>query len=390
MEMLTDPSMLILDEPTAGLDPSLVKQIMHVLRELADTGKHVLVVTHDLEHLAMVDEVLVLRAGGTVAFFGRPDEVFDFFGTSSWADTFVELSRPAVAAAPSGRVGPPAPVLDLRMPASGGASALGHALVVLSRQVRLTLADPLYLVLLVAMPIVLGALALAVPGDDGLGAASDPTSVEAARLLVLLIVGAAFLGLSAPIRDLVGERPIFAHERDAGLSPGGYLTAKVLLFSALSASQALLLVSLLLLFRPGPERGLVLPPALELAAAVVATTLTGVALGLAISSRVGTTEQSMPPLVLLVMGQLVMCGGLFPVDGRGLLPALSWAFPTRWGYAAAASTVDLNNVSPAIDPDDLWVHSVSSWLACFLFLAVLGAVFLAVAARGVGRRPRFP
>ena len=88
MEMLTDPDMLVLDEPTAGLDPSLVLQIMGVLRGLADAGKLVLVVTHDLEHLDKVDNVLVLRAGGTPTYYGSPSGVFAFFGTETWAETF--------------------------------------------------------------------------------------------------------------------------------------------------------------------------------------------------------------------------------------------------------------------------------------------------------------
>jgi hypothetical protein len=71
------------------------------------------------------------------------------------------------------------------------------------------------------------------------------------------------------------------------------------------------------------------------------------------------------------------------------MAAISGIFPTRWGYAAAASTVDLNNASPAIDPDDLWQHSAGHWWLCLGVLLVLGLVFLAVAARGVFRRPRF-
>lgn len=93
-------------------------------------------------------------------------------------------------------------------------------------------------------------------------------------------------------------------------------------------------------------------------------------------------------MVLLVMAQLVMCGGLFPIDGRGPLAALSWFFPTRWGYAAASSTVDLNGVSPAIDPDDLWTHTASNWVGCMLLLVVLGCMLTALAARGVSRRRR--
>ncbi len=392
MEMLTDPDMLVLDEPTAGLDPSLVLQIMDVLRGLADAGKLVLLVTHDLDHLNKVDNVLVLRAGGTPAYYGPPSGVFAYFGTATWAETFELLAEPApqsVHRRPTS--GERSTAHDLPASAPGLRSALTHAGVVLRRQLRLITSDPLYLALLVGMPLVLGCLALAVPGSDGLGPTTNPANAEAQRLLVLLVVGAAFLGLSAPIRDLVGERPIYQHERDAGLSPASYLSAKVVVFAIVAAVQALLLVGLVLLARTGPEDALVLgSPDAELVCAVIATALTNVALGLAVSSRVTTTEQSMPPLVLLVMGQLVMCGGLFPIAGRGVLPALSWAFPTRWGYAAAGSTVDLNNISQTADPDDLWVHTASNWAGCMLIMAVLGVIFLAIAARGVSRRRRFP
>jgi hypothetical protein len=260
---------------------------------------------------------------------------------------------------------------------------------VLARQLRLIAADPAYLLLLLGMPIALGVLALAVPGSDGLGSTRDPASVEASRLLVLIIVGAAFLGLSTTLRDLVAEREIFEHERDAGLSPIGYLAAKLGVFAWVAAVQSAVLVTFLLSFRGAPEDPLVLGSGgLEVAAATIATALTGVALGLAVSSRVATTEQAMPPMVLLVMGQLVMCGGLFPIDGRGPLAVLSWIFPTRWGYAAAASTVDLNHLSPATNPDDLWSHTASNWIGCMLLLLVLGCVLAGFAARGVSRRRR--
>ena len=46
IELLTGPSLLVLDEPTSGLDPALDRQVMTMLRELADAGRVVVVVTH--------------------------------------------------------------------------------------------------------------------------------------------------------------------------------------------------------------------------------------------------------------------------------------------------------------------------------------------------------
>jgi hypothetical protein len=284
--------MLILDEPTAGLDPSLVLQIMRLLRGLADQGKRVFVVTHDLEHLSLVDHVLILRSGGTVAYYGPPADVFQHFGTTSWAETFELLGRSggerdlSPSESDQGRV-TSVEAYDLPDTRSGFGGLARSVWVVLVRQLRLIGADPLYAALLVGMPLALGLLAVAVPGSDGFAKPADPTSAEAARLLVLIIVGAAFLGLAGAIRDLVGEREIFEHERDAGLSPLGYLSSKVCVFSGMAIVQCAILVGFVLTFRSAPTDPLVLASgSAELFAATVATALTGVLLGLAVSSRV--------------------------------------------------------------------------------------------------------
>src|SRR5262245_39376809 len=88
LELLTEPSLLCLDEPTSGLDPALDKEVMRELRELADTGRTVMVVTHNVLHLDMCDRVLVMGVGGTMAYFGPPDEVLGFFGAADYAQVF--------------------------------------------------------------------------------------------------------------------------------------------------------------------------------------------------------------------------------------------------------------------------------------------------------------
>src|SRR6266542_1072238 len=92
LELLTEPSLLTLDEPTSGLDPALDKEVMEELRELADTGRTVIVVTHNVLHLDMCDRVLVLGIGGTLAYFGPPDEVLGFFKADDYAEVFSEVT----------------------------------------------------------------------------------------------------------------------------------------------------------------------------------------------------------------------------------------------------------------------------------------------------------
>jgi ABC-2 type transport system ATP-binding protein len=70
--LLHDPDLLIIDEPTAGLDPVLREKIWGLLRDLRDRGKTILVTTQYLDEATYCDTVAVLN-NGTVAAVGTPD-----------------------------------------------------------------------------------------------------------------------------------------------------------------------------------------------------------------------------------------------------------------------------------------------------------------------------
>jgi ABC-type multidrug transport system ATPase subunit len=91
MELLTSPSLLILDEPTSGLDPALDRQVMMMLRRLADAGRVVLVVTHCLTYLDVCDQLVLLAPQGKPAYCGPPNEIAATMGTTDWADIFTRV-----------------------------------------------------------------------------------------------------------------------------------------------------------------------------------------------------------------------------------------------------------------------------------------------------------
>ena len=88
LELLTKPSLIFLDEPTSGLDPGMDREVMQLLRGLADDGRTVLVVTHSVLSLDVCDQLLVLAPGGTIAYFGPPEEALAFFGYEHWPEVF--------------------------------------------------------------------------------------------------------------------------------------------------------------------------------------------------------------------------------------------------------------------------------------------------------------
>jgi ABC-type multidrug transport system permease subunit len=93
---------------------------------------------------------------------------------------------------------------------------------------------------------------------------------------------------------------------------------------------------------------------LRVAIAIAALAFTMVVIGLALSALVTSSEQTMPALVGLVMLQLVLSGALFEIAGRPVLEQIAWLSPSRWGYAAAASAMDLARETAGTDKED-WI-----------------------------------
>ncbi|MBS0520417.1 MAG: amino acid ABC transporter ATP-binding protein [Proteobacteria bacterium] len=70
-----DPELLLFDEPTSALDPELVGEVLNVIRSLADEGRTMLLVTHELGFAYHVATRVIFLADGLVHEQGTPDEV---------------------------------------------------------------------------------------------------------------------------------------------------------------------------------------------------------------------------------------------------------------------------------------------------------------------------
>ena len=387
MELLTGPCLLILDEPTTGLDPALDRQVMTMLRRLADAGRVVLVVTHCLTYLDVCDQVVFLAPGGKTAYSGPASAIGAALGTTNWADLFARVAadpdtahrefvtrcrdqaRPAQLSRPRPGSPPrPAPCRLLRQVST-----------VARRQARLILADRGYFRFLAVLPFVLGTLALLVPGHVGLGTA-DPrgdAADEPAQIVFLLSVSAVFLGTALTIRDLVGERSIFRREQAVGLSATAYLLAKIAVYAVTAALQTAVLTAIVVIGKGAPTRGAVVlgNSIVELYVTLAVTAAVTAVMGLAMSAAAKSQDQILPMLVISVMLSIVFGGGMIPVTGRVVLDQLSWAMPARWGFAASASTTDLPTIAPLLQTKEtLWSHHTGWWLLDMAALIVLGAV----------------
>jgi ABC-type multidrug transport system ATPase subunit len=386
VELLARPSLLVLDEPIAALDPALGRQVMAMLRHLADAGCIVLVATTMPTYLTLCDQVVLLTSTGTIAYIGPPAEIDQAMGTTDWSDILVRLrsdpdgARQAFLAreqAPAPEEPPPAAALE---PPSAHINLWRQVTLVARRQARLIVADRGYLLFLAMLPFVLGALALAVPGNAGLGQANPygDNPHEAVEILVLLNIAAVIIGTALTIRDLVGERWIFRREETVGLSPFGYVAGKVMVFSVAAAIEAAVVTAIVVLCKGAPKHGPVLlgSAVVELYLAVAATAIVSAIVGLTLSALATSKQQILPVLVLVILASLVFAGGLVPLVGKPVFDQVSWLVPAQWGFAASAATIDLRRADLLAPHDELWTHYSGWWLFDMAVLLFLGAVCL--------------
>jgi ABC-2 type transport system ATP-binding protein len=74
LALLRDTPILLLDEPTSGLDPIAIDEFNALVRSLADEGRAILMVTHDVYGACQVaDRIGLLRHGQLVGIFDRPE-----------------------------------------------------------------------------------------------------------------------------------------------------------------------------------------------------------------------------------------------------------------------------------------------------------------------------
>ncbi|MCB2134532.1 MAG: amino acid ABC transporter ATP-binding protein, partial [Rhodobacteraceae bacterium] len=71
-----EPTALLFDEPTSALDPELEQEVVKVIKQLADEGRTMLLVTHDMRLAADVSDHVIFLHLGKIEEEGRPDQLF--------------------------------------------------------------------------------------------------------------------------------------------------------------------------------------------------------------------------------------------------------------------------------------------------------------------------
>ncbi len=370
-QLLGDPDVIVLDEPTAGLDPGYERVVRDMLRSLAHSGRTVVTVTHSIAALEASDRVLFLAAGGTVAFFGTPKESAKYFGLKDPADVFLALdtepqhvwqtkfrgsaqfqrylSSAVEEAAPSPR------------PRSGGRDFLAHTALLVRRHFELLARDRRHLALLLMQAPVIGALLWAVLPADGLAPSqARQFSARAAVVVMFVVLSTTWLGVTNAIREIVKEQAIVRSEGAAGMSAASYVVAKALSVGSITVVQSAV-IALIATSRQSAPSSTALAQ-LVLIAGV--SGFTAAALGPAVSACARTADKALAILPIALVLQLVLAGGWAEDANMPLVGVARTLVGARWGMAAMEAALRGN---------------AANWWVAMTALGLLAAVSLVAA-----------
>lgn len=86
-----EPDMMLFDEPTSALDPEMVKEVLDVIKELADEGMTMAIVTHEMGFAKEVADRVIFVDGGKIVEDGSPEEVFNNPKSDRAKDFFAKI-----------------------------------------------------------------------------------------------------------------------------------------------------------------------------------------------------------------------------------------------------------------------------------------------------------
>jgi ABC-type multidrug transport system ATPase subunit/ABC-type multidrug transport system permease subunit len=363
LELISGPELLLLDEPTTGLDPGLERRLMELTRRLADQGQGVLLVTHATQSLDLCDRVAVMAPGGHLAYDGPPQGVPAAFGVEQVEEVYAKLADESEAAGPPAKQ-VEAPIAPPRLAASRGVPRrriVPQVKVLVRRYAMLLVRDRRNTTILGAQVLILAlGSALLFHSDvfsyNQFGEAEH--AAQSAQLAFLMVTVALWFGAISSVRQIVGERGVLTRELATGVRTEAYLLAKALVLGAVVAVQTVLFVWIIFALRPLGEP----PPNAELRVIEVCVLLgwVGMGFGLTLSAFARSENQATSFLPLILLPQLLFAGAIVTTKDLGQpIQWLSHLIAAQWGFAGVGNAIGMN-ARIAADPDFAHVSRYSS------------------------------
>lgn len=385
LELIREPAVLFVDEPTSGLSSRDSEQIMDLLKELTLRGKLIFVVIHQpsSDIFKLFDRLLLLDAGGYPIFQGNPLQSLAYFkqlsnqvqstdlvcsdcGTVNPESIFeiieacmvddygqVTMNRRvspeewfdfynvfiANGVVPSGAVE------DMPTPLKAP-SWTQQWKTYWTRDLRAKRSNRQYVLMnLLQAPVLAIFLATFTRFQDGGAAYSYRLSENLPQFLFISVIVSLFLGLSFSAEEIFRDRPLLKRERFLKLNWNAYLTSKIALMFSLSALQSFMYTAVSILILEIPN-----------AFGTLFWTLFGLSafanlLGLNLSSAMRSAKTIYIMIPLLIIPQIIFGGAIIRFDRFNpvftevdRVPWIGNVMASRWGFEGIAVELTRNNI----------------------------------------------
>lgn len=329
VELLTQPKILFLDEPTSPLDPETIEEFLKSLQNLCSLGTTVVLVTHKPEDLAFMDEVIFMGKGGHLVYYGnksditshfaceRLPQVYNKLSTRNEAKHFYEIFRKNNKLSNGSK----APRL-----ADDQNNSINYAFQfwwLVMRYAQLKLNNKENLLIAFSQPIIVALLTYLVfpylTNENEEGLVSGNIGV-----LFITALTVIWFGISNSAKEIVSEKAIFNREHLFNLATLPYLLSKVAVLFLLTFAQTFVFLTLIKLSFPELQDFSLQFLYLGILG------LSAVTFGLALSAWSKSTEAVMTMLPVVLIPQIVLAGIIHPLENK-TTELLSFLSLGRWG-----------------------------------------------------------
>ncbi|MBE9053752.1 ATP-binding cassette domain-containing protein [Nostocales cyanobacterium LEGE 11386] len=358
VELITKPSLFFLDEATSGLDPGTELQIMELLRELANKGSTIILITHATKNVAIADFVVFLAKGGRLAYFGPPKLAFDYFKVPDFDTIYNKVERQLSPekweerfrgsgfyqkfvsdrqkSIPQTKVPPVAPRINYWQ----------QWWVLCRRNLTILLKNKMSLALMLTGAPILGGFNFLLWKSDLLDTKTGSAS-QAITMLFVTVIMAVMAGSLATMPEIAKETAIYRRERSAGLGVVPYLASKFHLSFLLALYQSTVLLGCMVSAVNIPGSAVT-----GMYATLFLASFGSMVLGLLVSAI--APNQSVAPLltILVLVPQVIFGGGILPVsefkdNGKFLNQLMLTKYPFE-------SLVTLSRLGADVAKDPCW------------------------------------
>lgn len=336
VEMLSQPALLILDEPTSPLDPETIREFLSYLKSIQKEGTTIVMVTHKTEDIPYADLLWFVGKGGKICYIGHPDNLLNTFDKKNYFEIYELLSNNKNADAYA---------LQFRENTTNKShpdkASLGHSskktLFYFKQQVISTYWLTLryatikqkqglnFLAMIVLQPIIIALLIYSIFNQFQISN------------LFMLSIAAIWFGISNSAREIVDEWALFVKEKKYGINPISYYSSKFLILNLITFIQVFLITTTCYFLYKNADIHIF--GFTTYLSNLQLTAMSAISLGLLISSLFTEAVKVISIIPLVLIPQILFSGVISPLDSP-VKELISTMVISRWSTELLCRTQD--------------------------------------------------